>query len=44
MDSLKNSQWLYQRILSLPIYPGMTNKEVDYVIENILNIAKKNVK
>jgi len=24
-----------------PIYPGMTDKEVDYVIENIVDIVRK---
>jgi dTDP-4-amino-4,6-dideoxygalactose transaminase len=37
---LKNSRWLYKRIISLPIFPGMTNREVDYVIENVLDIAR----
>lgn len=34
-----HSEWLFERIISLPIFPGMTDKQVDYVIENVLRIA-----
>jgi perosamine synthetase len=30
----------YQRYLSLPIFPGMTSAQIDYVIENVLEIVK----
>ncbi len=30
----------YERYLSLPIFPGMTGTQIDYVIENVLEIAK----
>jgi perosamine synthetase len=30
----------YQRYLSLPIFPGMTESQIDYVIENVLEIIK----
>jgi perosamine synthetase len=30
----------YQRYLSLPIFPGMTSSQVDYVIESVLEIIK----
>jgi perosamine synthetase len=30
----------YQRYISLPIFPGMTSTQVDYVIENVLEIIK----
>ena len=30
----------YQRYLSLPIFPGMTESQIDYVIENVLEIVK----
>jgi len=29
----------YERYLSLPIYPGMTGAQIDYVIENVLEIV-----
>lgn len=35
------TEWVFERTLSLPIYPGMTDEEVDYVIEKVLNTAKK---
>jgi perosamine synthetase len=41
---MPNSEWLYERIISLPIYPGMTDREIDYVSDNILNIAKEYAK
>lgn len=33
----------YQQILSLPIYAAMSDKEVNYVCENIIKIAKNRV-
>ncbi len=30
----------YERYLSLPIFPGMTGPQIDYVIENVLGIVK----
>jgi perosamine synthetase len=30
----------YERYLSLPIFPGMIGTQIDYVIENVLEIAK----
>jgi perosamine synthetase len=32
----------FERILSLPIYPGMTNDQVDRVISTVRDIAFKN--
>ncbi|SMO55258.1 perosamine synthetase [Balnearium lithotrophicum] len=37
-----NSEWIFERVLSLPIFPGMTKEEVNYVIENVIDIAKRN--
>lgn len=34
------SEWLYERMISLPIYPGMTDEELNYVVENIYNLCK----
>lgn len=36
-----NAEWLYDRIISLPLYPKMTDKEVDYVIETVKNVVNK---
>jgi perosamine synthetase len=30
----------YERYISLPIFPGMTSSQVDYVIESVINIVK----
>ncbi|MBI4686395.1 MAG: DegT/DnrJ/EryC1/StrS family aminotransferase [Nitrospirae bacterium] len=35
-----NAEWVYERSISLPIYPGMTDAEIDYVIENVMDICK----
>ena len=35
-----NCEWVYERAVSLPIYPSMTDKEVDYVIENIIDVVR----
>lgn len=32
----KNAEMLYNHIISLPLYPGLTMKEQDYVIEKVL--------
>jgi perosamine synthetase len=28
-----NAEWIFKRSISLPIYPGMSDEEVNYVIE-----------
>lgn len=34
------AEWIYERTISLPIYPGMTDKETDYVIENVIDLCR----
>jgi len=34
-----NAEWIYERSLSLPIYPSMTDQEISYVIENVLDLC-----
>ncbi len=36
------SEWIYERVISLPIYPGMTDEEVNRVIEAVMKVAGKN--
>ncbi len=36
------AEWLYERIISLPIYPGMTNKQVNRVIKSVIEVIKEN--
>ena len=40
-NSLPNVERLSKKILSLPIYPELTNDQQDYVIENIINFFNK---
>ena len=35
------AEWLYEKIISLPIYPGMTGKEVEFVVESVLDVCEK---
>lgn len=35
---------VYERIVSLPIYPKMTDEDVNYVIDSVMKIIKKNRK
>lgn len=37
IDSIKNAENAYNEIISLPLYPTITSKEQDYVIEGIKN-------
>lgn len=32
---------LYERTVSLPLYPGMTGKEVDFVVESVSDVCEK---
>jgi dTDP-4-amino-4,6-dideoxygalactose transaminase len=36
------SEWIYERIISLPIYPGMTSDNVQHVIEAVQDVISKN--
>lgn len=37
-----NSEWVYERIISLPIYPGMLDEDVDNVIDAVSDVINKN--
>lgn len=39
--SFPNTEWLYERIISLPIYPSLSDEEVDTVIEATIEIVRK---
>ena len=41
-EDFPNSEWVFERIISLPIFPGMKDKEIEYVVENILDLVKNN--
>ncbi|MBN2042101.1 MAG: DegT/DnrJ/EryC1/StrS family aminotransferase [Spirochaetes bacterium] len=38
------SEWIFDRTVSLPIYPGLSDDEIKYIIENVLDIIKSNTK
>ena len=37
-----NSEWIFKRVITLPLFPTMTIEDVDYVVENIYDILNKN--
>ncbi len=41
-EDFPNSEWIFERVVSLPIFPGIKKEEVEYVIENVIDIVKKN--
>ena len=44
VNDFTDSEWVFERIVSLPIFPGMTNDEINYVIENVIDIVRINRK
>lgn len=40
VEDFLNSEWVFERVVSLPIFPGMTEEEVNYVIENVVEILR----
>jgi dTDP-4-amino-4,6-dideoxygalactose transaminase len=40
-EAFPNAEWVFERSISLPIYPGMTDQEVSYVIEQVNDLCKK---
>jgi dTDP-4-amino-4,6-dideoxygalactose transaminase len=36
----KNAEYYYEHELSIPMFPKMTNEEVNYVIENVLELTR----
>ncbi|MCU0822679.1 MAG: DegT/DnrJ/EryC1/StrS family aminotransferase [Spirochaetes bacterium] len=41
-EDFPKSEWVFDRTISLPVYPGMNDAEIDYVIENVTDIIKSN--
>ena len=41
-EDFPNSERVFERVISLPIFPGMKDKEIEYVVENILDLVKNN--
>ncbi len=42
VDLYKNTEWIFERQLSLPVYPSMSDEETAYVINAVMDIAEKN--
>ncbi len=40
-EDFPNSEFIFNREVSIPIYPGLGNKEVDYIVEASINILEK---
>lgn len=40
-EMFPDSEWVFAREISLPIFPSMTDEQIDYVIECVLSIAKQ---
>lgn len=40
-EDFPNSEFIFNREVSIPIYPGLNNKEVDYVLDTSINILEK---
>ncbi len=38
------SDRVWQEILTLPVFPDLTDQEVDYIIESILEVGKAAIK
>ncbi|MCM8787198.1 MAG: DegT/DnrJ/EryC1/StrS aminotransferase family protein [Candidatus Omnitrophica bacterium] len=41
LKQLRNTEYVYQRIVSLPIYPLLTQNQINYIISSINDIIKK---
>ena len=39
-EGYPQSEWVFERTLSLPIFPGMRDEEIEYVIEAVLSILR----
>lgn len=40
-EDFPSSEFIFNREVSIPIYPGLENKEVDYVLDTSINILEK---
>lgn len=42
--SLPETEKISEHVLTLPMYPGITKKEIDYIVLNVKNFYDKNIK
>ena len=43
-DEFPEAEWAYARLISLPIYPGMSDADVEYVIRSVKDVCEKHRK
>lgn len=41
VENFPEAEWFYERIISLPIYPGMSEAEIEYVIQTVKDVCEK---
>ncbi len=41
LDDFPSAEWVYERCVSLPIYPQMSDWEIEFVIESVCNVCKR---
>ena len=39
-----NAEYAYEKVISLPLYPGLTSEDIEYVIRKVKEIATKHSK
>jgi len=44
VENFPEAEWVYERLVSLPIYPGMSEIEVEFVIQTVTDVCEKHRK
>lgn len=39
-ERFPDSEWVYEREVSLPIFPGMTGQEIEHVVDSVIDIVR----
>jgi len=42
VDRYPDSEWIFNRVISLPIFPGMSDDEIEFVAHSVLDVCKDN--
>ena len=40
-EKFPEAEWVYERLVSLPIYPSMSDREVEYVVDTVKDVCEK---
>ena len=43
-EDYPSSEWVFARTISLPLFPGMTEAETDYVIETVNSLCREHAR